>query len=427
QSVLISASTTLFIDPLTWNDANKYCKSIGQNLVAIARQAKEIYLQKAILDINSNINEIWIGLHVPDSKQPTDRVWTNNCFPPYWFENWSPSLNIGNGDLCAYVEVESGSMYWFLAECGTDTKPFICESSTAICEFETGISYDIESDKRVPTGMSGTMQKNPGTEQECKEHCNGKPICWGFLFNPTVPKCVMYDLYDDPFRTDNDQIDASGEDLYMKRCDFDLNEDTNDLIVPPYDGCGSAVISDCVLCVSTTEESTTEYQTSVKETTSVKVSTADKATVTAIQSTTTEHNMTSTVEIATSDLHSTTIKSETIPIAETTIDLTTQKEFTTVTAGKTPYCVCTCNNVSKQMSLEERINEIVKEIKVDKSKTSSFTRKHSSAWDSRKSSASIGYVGIAIMISIASLLLCLDSSSLISKVFAKLKKSSTRK
>ncbi|XP_063413137.1 uncharacterized protein LOC134695701 [Mytilus trossulus] len=315
-------------------------------------------------------------------------------------------------------------MYWFLAECGTDTKPFICESNTAICD--SGISYDIEGDKRAPTGMSGIMQKNPGTEQECMDHCNGKPICWGFLFNPTVPKCVMYDQYDDPFRTDNDQIDVSGEDLYMKRCDFDLNEDTNDLSVPTYDGCGSVVISDCVVCVPTTEESTTKYQTSEKETTSVKVSTADKTTETTLP-TTTEHYMTSTVDKSTSDLHSTTIQSETISVAKTNIDLTTQKEFTTLSAGKTPYCVCTCNNVTNQMSLEERINEIVNEIKVDRSKTSSFTRKHTSAWDSRKSSASIGYVGIAILISIAFLLLCLDSSSIIYKVFANLKKSSTRK
>lgn len=92
-------------------------------------------------------------------------------------------------------------------------------SLLAICD--SGISYDIESDTRAPTGMSGIMQKNPGTEQECKDQCNEESNCWGFLFNPTVPKCVMYDQYDDPFRTDNDQIYVSGEDLYMKRCDFD--------------------------------------------------------------------------------------------------------------------------------------------------------------------------------------------------------------
>ncbi|CAC5390348.1 unnamed protein product [Mytilus coruscus] len=313
-------------------------------------------------------------------------------------------------------------MFWFLAECGTNTKPFICESDTAICDSE--ISYDIEGDTRALTGMSGIMQKNPGTEQECKNDCNAKPICWGFLFSPTVPKCVMYDQYDDPFRTENEQIYVSGEDLYMKRCDFDLNEDTNVLSVPPYDGCGSAVISDCVLCVTAMEETTTQYLTSTqKETTSVKVST-DKTIETTLP-VKTEPHMTSTVEVTSSNLHPATIQSETIIIAKTTIDLTTQKEFTTTSAGKTPYCVCTCNNVTNQVSLEESINKIVNEIKVDKLKTSSYNRKHTSAWDSRKSSQSIGYVGIVILISIAFLILCLDSSSLIYKVFAKLRKFGT--
>lgn len=47
---VISAATDLFVEPLTWNDANKYCTSKGHNLVAIDRLAKQLYLQKAILE-----------------------------------------------------------------------------------------------------------------------------------------------------------------------------------------------------------------------------------------------------------------------------------------------------------------------------------------------------------------------------------------
>ncbi|CAG2186484.1 unnamed protein product [Mytilus edulis] len=188
-----------------------------------------------------------------------------------------------------------------------------------------------------------------------------------------------------------------------------VKEDTNDLIVSPYYGCGSAVISDCVSCVTTSEDTATQFLTSTqKETTSVKVSSTAKTTET-ILPTTTEHYMTSTVEVTSSDLHPTTIQSETISILETTNDITTQKEFTTISAGKTPYCVCTCYNVTKQMSLEESINEIVNEIEVDKSKTSSFTRQHSSAWDSRKSSASIA--GLAGEVLLANALNAKDNSS----------------
>ncbi|CAC5390345.1 unnamed protein product [Mytilus coruscus] len=458
-SVLILASTTLFTEPLTWNDANQYCKSIGQHLLTIDRQAKQQLLHKALLDmenITSNFeDDIWIGLHAPDPNKPTNRVWTNNCFASNSFSNWSPGLSIGNDNLCTYVDVEDENIHWHLAECGTDTRPFICESDAAICN--DGFSYGITIDTRLSTGLNESYQLNPGTEKECTDACSVISVCWAFLFIPSVPKCVMYDEYDGPFQTENDRIPASGEDLYTKR----LNEDTDVVSVPPYDDCGSVVVSDCVFCVTTMQVTTTQSQKSTQiETISFKVSSADKTTETTLP-TTTEPHMTSTVEVTLSDLpvttsqpettstektsvhqtpenvltsalevttshvHTTTLQPETTTLAKSSIFPTTQKKFTTNTTGKTPYCVCACNNVTKQISLQESINEIVNEIQVDTSKTSSYTRKHTSAWDSRKSSASIGIVGIAILISIASLLLCLDSTSLIYRVFALLRKTGT--
>ncbi|CAC5390347.1 unnamed protein product [Mytilus coruscus] len=438
-SVLVLASTTLFTEPLTWNEANQYCISMGQYLVTIDRQGKQQLLHKALLDIfflpitrDPDFDEIWIGLHAPHPLQPTYHVWTNKCvpiililfgFPVPKYSNWLPGLNSDNDDLCTYMKLEDESMYWLLGECGTDARPFMCESDTAICN--SGISYDTESNRKVTTGMSGYTKLDFGTEQDCKDFCDPLTLCWGFAFTPSVPKCVMYDVFDDPFRLEDNQISVMAEDLYIKRCYFELNEDTNVLIVPPYDNCGSTVISDCVLCVTTTEQTTTEYLTSTQvETTSVKVSTADKITETTLP-VTTEPHMTSTVDVASSDLHTTTSQLDIISIPKSSIDQTIQKEFTTISEVKRPYCVCTCSNVTKQISLEESINEIVNEIKVDRSKTSSYTRKHTSAWDSRKSAASIGFVGIAILISIVSLLLCLDSASLINRVCVLLRKLGT--
>lgn len=101
-------------------------------------------------------------------------------------------------------------------------------------------------------------------------------------------------------------------------------------------------------------------------------------------------------------------------------------EFLLSLSGKNPYCVCTCNNATKEMSLEESITEIVNAIKVDKSQTSTYTRQRTCAWDSRKSSESIGYVGIAILVSIVSLLICLDSSPFIYKITSQFKKLTTK-
>ncbi|CAG2186482.1 unnamed protein product [Mytilus edulis] len=148
----------------------------------------------------------------------------------------------------------------------------------------------------------------------------------------------------------------------------------------------------------------------------MKVTTADKTTLPVIT------DMTSTQDVVSSDLHTTRSELDIISISKSSTDPTTQKKFTTISTVKRPYCICTCSNVTEQISLEESINEIVNEIKVDESKTSSYIRKHTSAWDSRKSSASIGFVGIAIMISIASLLVCLDSASLIFRICGLIRK-----
>ncbi|VDI49834.1 Hypothetical predicted protein [Mytilus galloprovincialis] len=472
HSLLVLASRRLYTEPLTWNDANQYCKSIGQHLVEIDRQTKQQLLHEALLDIEQITpnfeGDIWIGLHAPDPNQPTNRVWTNNCVSSNSFSNWSPGMDTGNDKLCAYVEVENEDMHWLLAECGTDARSFI-----SICN--EGFSYDIANNTRLSTGMDENYQINPGTALECTDTCSGMSICWAFLFTTTVPtKCVLYGAYNGPFQTEHDKIPASGKDVYTKRCNFEL-------------------ISDCVLCETTQQVTTTQFQTSTQiETTSFKVSTADKTPEITLPTTTenyltttvevtssdnptttsqlkitstdkksiqktTEHYSTSNLEVTTSQVQTTPSQSETTEVGNTSSFTTTQPEttevgntssftttqpettevgktssftttqqrFTTNNTGKTPYCVCTCNNVTKQVSLQESINEIVNEIKVDKSRTSSYTRKHTSAWDSRKSSASIGFVGIAILISVASLIVCLDSTSLIYRVCALLRKTGT--
>ncbi|VDI02274.1 Hypothetical predicted protein [Mytilus galloprovincialis] len=231
--------------------------------------------------------------------------------------------------------------------------------------------------------------------------------------------------------------------------------------VPPYNDCGFVVVSDCVLCETTQQVTTTTFQTSTQiETTSFKASSADKTTEKTLATTTDNHMtsnvevtssenpeptskleltstvktfihqttkdfLTSNLEVTTSQDQTTTSPPESTEVGKTSSFTTIQQRFTTNNTGKAPYCVCTCNNVTKQISLEESINEIVNEIKVDKSRTSTYTRKHTSDWDSRKSSASIGFVGIAILISIASLIVCLDSTSLIYRVCALFRKTGT--
>ncbi|VDI02275.1 Hypothetical predicted protein [Mytilus galloprovincialis] len=266
--------------------------------------------------------DIWIGLHAPEPNQPTNRVWTNNCVSSNSFSNWSPGMDTGNDKLCAYVEVANGDMHWLLAECGTDARSFI-----SICN--EGFSYDIASDTMLSTGLNESYKKISVTALECTDACSVVLVCWAFLFTTNVPtKCVMYDEYDGPFQTGSDKIPASGGDVYTKLCNFELNKNTNVVSVPPYNDCGFVVVSDCVLCETTKQVTTTTFQTSTQiETNSFKASSADKTTEKTL-ATTTDNHMTSNVEVTSSEIPEPTSKLELTSTVKTFIHHTT-KDFLT--------------------------------------------------------------------------------------------------
>ncbi|VDH93689.1 Hypothetical predicted protein [Mytilus galloprovincialis] len=261
----VSASVTLFSDELTWNEANQYCRSIGQNLVKIGRQAKEHYLHEHLVSLNISPSkvDIWIGLHAPDPNQRTHLVWTNNCSIPLLYSNWEPGLKSGPNDLCAYIELEYESMYWFLDECEKTKRSFLCESKDGICN--SGYFYDTESDTSVATGIGGLTTMSSVTVQQCKNACNPSPMCWGFVFIPSVPKCALFDLNDDPLFIENNQVHAQYHGLYMKRCHFEVDENTNVLSVPSYDSSGSDAVSECM--TTTNKITTTRQKTTIDQTT----------------------------------------------------------------------------------------------------------------------------------------------------------------
>ncbi|XP_071124098.1 uncharacterized protein [Mytilus edulis] len=406
HSLLVLASRTLYTVPLTWNDANQYCKSIGQYLVTIDRQTKQQLLHEALLDIKQITpnfeGDIWIGLHAPDPNQPTNRDWTNNCVSSNSFLNWSPGMDTGNDKLCAYVEVENVNMHWLLAECGTDTRTFICESDTV------NTHTDVVS---VPP------------YNDC-----------GFV---VVSDCVLCETTQQVTTTQfqtSTQIETTSFKVSTadKTPEITLPTTTENYLTTTVEVTSSDNPTTTSQLKSTSTDKTSIQKTTEHYSTSnLEVKTSQVQT-TPSQSETTEVGNTSsftttqpeTTEVGNTSSFTTT-QPETTEVGNTSSFTTTQQRFTTNNTGKTPYCVCTCNNVTKQVSLQESINEIVNEINVDKSRTSSYTRKHTSAWDSRKSSASIGFVGIAILISVASLIVCLDSTSLIYRVCALLRKTGT--
>ena len=167
--------------------------------------------------------------------------------------------------------------------------------------------------------------------------------------------------------------------------------------------------------VTTTEEGTTQPTPEV-------TTTEDSTTQPTPEVTTTEDSTTQpTLEVTTTE-DGTTFPSLEVPTTEdstiqatsevTTDDITTQINngvSTTITEYSTfnfSSCVCVC--VEKNETLEEKIEKIVSELKVDTSVLSSTKRKKSCAEDPRPTAKSVGMLGVAIFALLLGLIVSVD-------------------
>ncbi|VDI68235.1 receptor tyrosine kinase-like orphan receptor 1, partial [Mytilus galloprovincialis] len=83
---------------------------------------------------------------------------------------------------------------------------------------------------------------------------------------------------------------------------------------------------------------------------------------------------------------------------QTTTDMIFITELKTTVVVKPHQCFCPCG--IKKLSEEELytvIKELEKKLKVDKKTTSAYIRRHTSARDDRKSSSTIGTIGIVVV------------------------------
>ncbi|CAG2218052.1 CD206 [Mytilus edulis] len=396
----MAGDITLYTTPVTWETALTVCNSQGQNLVQIYREAKNHLLKEHLLDHLGM--HIWIGLYAPNPSDNTNRIWSDDGSPPS-YENWSPSKTEGAGYLCTYIVVENTGLEWNLADCDTEKKSFMCEEDKSICT--TGIYYTYTQWRSG--SFSGSFYISPATVPGCINTCesiiaNGY-VCWGFVYRVTTDPnaCLTYDSTDDPYYNIINQQYSGNHYNYIRNCNLTIH-----------------VRSHCSACFPTTPHPTTLVQTTTEDhTTEIHTTTEDH--------TTRVHTTTEEVEMTEDRI--TTIKDDTTTEYRTTVttgEKTTQTtpEIGTSNGNQTrpgggiyPYCTCTCQNVTTTLSLEESIQEIVNNIKVDKRKMSSHTRKLTSAKDSRPSSASIGYFGIVMLSTTFGILVFLDFHRLIDK------------
>lgn len=93
---------------------------------------------------------------------------------------------------------------------------------------------------------------------------------------------------------------------------------------------------------------------------------------------------------------------------ETTTDDVTTEPTTEVTTETFNFSSCVCVCVEKNETLEEKIEKIVSDLKVDTSELSSTKRQKSCAEDPRPTAKNVGMLGVAIIALLIGLIISVD-------------------
>ena len=106
----------------SWEEARKYCQSIGGDLASIADQSESERI-KAFLDQNGVDQYVWIGAN--DKRKEGTFEWSDGT--AFSFSDWRPKEpnNSGNED-CAHLHVSAYKRKWNDIKCSTKFA-FICK------------------------------------------------------------------------------------------------------------------------------------------------------------------------------------------------------------------------------------------------------------------------------------------------------------
>ncbi|XP_021343895.1 mucin-5AC-like [Mizuhopecten yessoensis] len=150
---------------------------------------------------------------------------------------------------------------------------------------------------------------------------------------------------------------------------------------------------------TTTSQQTTTMSQTITTTSQPTTTTLQPTTTTSQPTTTTSQFTTTLAQPTTSTSPTTTSSSQSTTTSTTTNVLTTTAPFQNTTSNGA-MCSCRCTIIGN-MSLEEKIEALQRELTVDKTKTSSYIRKYISAPDERVSAKGVGIVlGAGVLISV---------------------------
>ncbi|OWF43547.1 Snaclec 3 [Mizuhopecten yessoensis] len=340
---------TFISTPVSWNDAATVCEANGGKLANVESEVKEASMVSAVKHLVSRnllgSSHLWIGLH--QDGNTSDYVWSD-CSNITGWQSWNETLDKDTTDhSCVSLDAD---VRWHPSNC-SKRLPALCESYRPCgCEMGEEPSRCVDFSKTQSTLVTTTSLGKCQTK--CMYHVTGDEECWAVTFYQQNGSCYLHERMSYASTCMPELL------FYTKNCftlTFPGAEFVNPVSVPdasslPKNKCSRDASFDV-----TSAPCLYGYDTSTAPGLSVTVKTT--------------HVLTSTAT----------------PSPE--------------------HCVC---YKEQNTTLEERLEWLKAETRVDKRTTSQHKRRKSSATDYRLSARGIGAAGLVILIIVIGGIVLLD-------------------
>ncbi|XP_060085513.1 uncharacterized protein LOC132564915 [Ylistrum balloti] len=342
--IVAPSAFTVFRTKYSWNEARQICENNNNTLLTIPDEQYWAFW-KFVLNPESEAlhremgnSRYWFGLHAPDSTNLSSLMWAD-CVVPSWIEWTNAGRNYVPEQPCLAFDVyfkpfTTILLKIWLADSCSTTNYFVCSEPLTVRN-DTCIAHGC--DEHVHLVKDNT---------ECVSMCSADTNCrTNFTFISGLGICHVFFL--SPYRSNSFyRICLLVEDTSVDICsDSNGFGDIGNIINTGPDPGGY-----CLARESTSVPSISSDTTSTPESTTPVV----------------------------------------MP--------TTEVSRTTVTTSQ-QMCVCSCNTANQpELTIEEKVEQLKRELTVNKKNTSLHKRKFISASDDRISATGIGSFGVGMLV-----------------------------
>ncbi|XP_021378406.1 uncharacterized protein LOC110466313 isoform X2 [Mizuhopecten yessoensis] len=346
QSWVIEPSVfTVYRTKHSWNEARQICENNNNTLLTIPDEHYWTFWKFVLnpegeaLYRNIDNSRYWFGLHAPDPNNKTSLVWVD-CDIPSWIEWTSAGRNYEPEHQCLAFDVYFKPFttillkIWLADNCPTDNY-FVCSEPLSSADGAC-ITHGCDEYVRVVTDNN-----------QCIDMCQSYPECrTNFTSISGLGICHVFN------------VTANQSSAFYRMCllygNKTINTCSNDNGFGDTSNINNVDPYPTGICLP--EETTSVQSTSTDETSAADMTTTDVLTTTEVLRT------------------------------------------TTTTSTSQPMCVCPCSIVNgPELTIEEKVELLKKELTVNKKTTSLHKRKFISASDDRISATGIGSFGVGML------------------------------